>query len=297
MRVLPGMQSAFVDIGLERDAFLYVSDFFDEEEEIERIVMEKSKKSSPEEAKREADEQIQKARHGTRKTDGSRPGNCRTDRGKRDRTVALKTKRFQNSEKKRNQRRLRHAKKIAANRGAADAAADAINRAAGTIHRLTKIGRTLRKPRLSKAPMTISLMPRTTIPMNDLKTPPKKLRFLNPQSSFEIEDSGFERIVDDEDTGDLFKDAYRQEAIVDKVRAIEFDMESAATAEVGSLLGSVTEAASGFERIADDDEAQPAVETKKPKTSRGTRGGKNKSKTAKQTEAAEAPDQTEDAPV
>src|SRR6476620_439197 len=26
-RVLPGMQSAFVDIGLERDAFLYVSDF------------------------------------------------------------------------------------------------------------------------------------------------------------------------------------------------------------------------------------------------------------------------------
>ena len=34
--VLPGMQSAFVDIGLERDAFLYVSDFFDEEEEIER---------------------------------------------------------------------------------------------------------------------------------------------------------------------------------------------------------------------------------------------------------------------
>jgi Rne/Rng family ribonuclease len=28
-RVLPGMQSAFVDIGLERDAFLYVSDFLD----------------------------------------------------------------------------------------------------------------------------------------------------------------------------------------------------------------------------------------------------------------------------
>jgi ribonuclease G len=39
-RVLPGMQSAFVDIGLERDAFLYVSDFFemeDEEESFEPI--------------------------------------------------------------------------------------------------------------------------------------------------------------------------------------------------------------------------------------------------------------------
>ena len=38
-RVLPGMQSAFVDIGLERDAFLYVSDFLeltgDEEEDAE----------------------------------------------------------------------------------------------------------------------------------------------------------------------------------------------------------------------------------------------------------------------
>src|SRR5437870_1566380 len=32
-RVLPGMQSAFVDLGLERDAFLYVSDFFEENEE------------------------------------------------------------------------------------------------------------------------------------------------------------------------------------------------------------------------------------------------------------------------
>ena len=29
-RVLPGMQSAFVDIGLERDAFLYVADVLEE---------------------------------------------------------------------------------------------------------------------------------------------------------------------------------------------------------------------------------------------------------------------------
>src|SRR3982750_1928199 len=32
-RVLPGMQSAFVDIGLERDAFLYVTDFLEEVED------------------------------------------------------------------------------------------------------------------------------------------------------------------------------------------------------------------------------------------------------------------------
>src|SRR5437016_2230068 len=37
-KVLPGMQSAFVDIGLERDAFLYVSDFFEDTEEYDKIV-------------------------------------------------------------------------------------------------------------------------------------------------------------------------------------------------------------------------------------------------------------------
>src|SRR5438874_12572741 len=36
-RVLPGMQSAFVDIGLERDAFLYVSDFMELAEEQDEV--------------------------------------------------------------------------------------------------------------------------------------------------------------------------------------------------------------------------------------------------------------------
>src|SRR2546423_7543279 len=40
-RVLPGMQSAFVDIALERDAFLYVSDFMElqtEDEDLDEAV-------------------------------------------------------------------------------------------------------------------------------------------------------------------------------------------------------------------------------------------------------------------
>jgi ribonuclease G len=36
-RVLPGMQSAFVDIGLERDAFLYITDFLEEQEDGDEI--------------------------------------------------------------------------------------------------------------------------------------------------------------------------------------------------------------------------------------------------------------------
>jgi Rne/Rng family ribonuclease len=48
-RVLPGMQSAFVDIGLERDAFLYVSDFMEVEEgdEIEEIPTNRPVASEP----------------------------------------------------------------------------------------------------------------------------------------------------------------------------------------------------------------------------------------------------------
>src|SRR5580698_2995182 len=48
-RVLPGMQSAFVDIGLERDAFLYVSDFMElpEEDEVEDIPIPSQRNAQP----------------------------------------------------------------------------------------------------------------------------------------------------------------------------------------------------------------------------------------------------------
>ncbi|MGI9073936.1 MAG: Rne/Rng family ribonuclease [Bryobacteraceae bacterium] len=44
-RVLPGMQSAFVDVGLERDTFLYVTDFFEEQEDIDAVGDEKPVRS------------------------------------------------------------------------------------------------------------------------------------------------------------------------------------------------------------------------------------------------------------
>src|SRR5215468_6726084 len=50
-RVLPGMQSAFVDIGLERDAFLYVTDFLEEQEdqeEFEQVVNRAHSEAQPE---------------------------------------------------------------------------------------------------------------------------------------------------------------------------------------------------------------------------------------------------------
>lgn len=44
-RVLPGMQAAFVDIGLERNAFLYVSDFFEDYEDYEELFEKADKKA------------------------------------------------------------------------------------------------------------------------------------------------------------------------------------------------------------------------------------------------------------
>lgn len=211
-RVLPGMQSAFVSIGLERDAFLYVSDFFDEEEEIERIVMEKGKKISPEEAKREANEKIDRAR---------------IEREKQ----------------------MESAQEIAEPivEGSDDAEEAEVEKDAG------KRGRSRRgrdRKETADAPRSSAREPEESKHEPEVE----ELNFAEPPV-IEFDDSGFERISDDEDTGDLFKDAYMQEAIFDRVRAAEFDMEDAAeVAEVGSVLGDVASDDSGFERIADEDD-------------------------------------------
>ena len=227
-RVLPGMQSAFVEIGLERDAFLYVSDFFDEEEEIERIVMEKSKKVSPEEAKREADDKIERAR---------------IDREKQMEAVQEIAEPF-----------------------AAAPPADAPEIDFDKEKKGRRRGRKERAEGRSAPPEEPAEI---TGPADSHGVAPEEI-------TFDMDDSSFERVIDDDDTGEMFKDAYRQEAIVDKVRAVEFDMEPTTAAEVGSLIDTVDQAGAAFERIADEDEGSAA------ETSAKTKGRKKaiKSKTA-----------------
>ncbi len=52
-RVLPGMQSAFVDLGLERDAFLYVTDFIELEDQEETDELERATASGGDQVLRE----------------------------------------------------------------------------------------------------------------------------------------------------------------------------------------------------------------------------------------------------
>jgi ribonuclease G len=264
MRVLPGMQSAFVDVGLERDAFLYVSDFFDEDEEIERIVLEKSKKSSPEDAKSEADEIIARRR---------------AEREKQMESV----------------------QEIAEPLGeTASEDEDTFDHASGPD--------TYESPRTE--PETDDETEETADPEAEIQQekptrgrrggrgrkgrddePREQPQPQQEEPKFEVEfdNAGFERISDDEgDTGEMFKDAYMQDAIVHAVRSIEFDMESTPTAEVGSLLGSVTADAGGFERIADeeDDAAAAPARGRKGKADRSAEKAEKPAAKAKEPKAS-----------
>jgi ribonuclease G len=80
-RVLPGMQSAFVDLGLERDAFLYVTDFIELEDEEETDELEKAAASGVSQAPREVRHPHGVSRNGGRQEErGARPGQRREPR-------------------------------------------------------------------------------------------------------------------------------------------------------------------------------------------------------------------------
>ena len=244
-RVLPGMQSAFVDIGLERDAFLYVSDFFDEQEEIERIVMEKSKdKKSNDDLERETTDELHKKRlKRDKQIDNAQekaeitavPGKEGSD----DDVDSDKDKKREKAPPKK--KRGRPSKK------------DQEKKEAAEKDEKKEDKKDSKKPK-TRSSSRSKKPERREIDLKDNEN------VLDP-SDIDFGDSKFERIEDDSDTGEMLKDAIMQEAITDKVRAIEFDMESTDSAEVGSLLDEVSKAAGGFERIADDDEE----DTKKPK--------------------------------
>jgi ribonuclease G len=94
-RVLPGMQSAFVDVGLDRDAFLYVSDFFDPEQYEEGLESDGAAESeakgadeTPAAAQTQAADEAQanaEAQPKEAEADESRRGNRRGRRGRRGR--------------------------------------------------------------------------------------------------------------------------------------------------------------------------------------------------------------------
>ncbi len=259
-RVLPGMQSAFVDIGLERDAFLYVSDFFDEEEEIERIVMEKSdEKKSADDLERETTDELHKTRLKRDKQIDNVQEKAESETGPVGAKDAEQEDENRDSRKKSSPsgKRGRPSKKKHTEENV-DNKKDAKEDSEGQKDR----GKDREKDREKV---------RGRGPDKTREKNIAKRENVLDASDLKFEESGFERIVDeDEDTGEMLKDAMMQEAITDKVRSIEFDMESFDTAEVGSFMDSVDSLDSAFERIADEDDEETGNKSPAKRGSRKT---------------------------
>ena len=272
MRVLPGMQSAFVDIGLERDAFLYVSDFFDEEEEFERIVVDKKKTEGADDAAaaRAAAERIERSRL-------ERERQMETAQERAQPTIGEGA---DDEEADDEELEVAEQQPVAALEAVdVPAATPAGNEDEGA----TEGGRRSRRDRKrrggggresSAREMEATATAGGGSPLATSFSEDVQARLSTREeidTPFVAGDNSFERVVDDEAAGEgeMFKDARLQERIFDQIHAVEFDMETTAEAEVGSLLSSENISGGGsFERIADDDETdapsavgavQPAV--------------------------------------
>ena len=244
MRVLPGMQSAFVDIGLERDAFLYVSDFFDEEEEFERIVIDKSQKGNVEDAQRVAAEQIALAR-----VERERHIEATHERVEPFREMetdeAAESESEQSPEQSSDQ--------------SVDQSTETTGESGDASKRRSRRGRRRRGGRDSADAneQEASTSPRTRIRAEDIDTP------------FVAADPSILRVVDEEETaatGEMFKDARLQERLFDQIHAGEFNLEDDfRTAEVGSVISSVDYGDDSFQRV-DDGDTSDSVAAATPRT-------------------------------
>ena len=215
MRVLPGMQSAFVDIGLERDAFLYVSDFFDEEEEFERIVMDKSKKGESEDAARIAAEQIALGR------------------------VEREHQMEATQERAEPLREIEETASVAETEATEDA--DDANRRRGRRGRRRGRGK-----EDSDAPQQSEEPARKRITPEEIGTPfvaadPSIHRIIDDEETAAV-------------NGEMFKDARLQERLFDQIHAGEFNLDdNFSNAEVGSVITASELRDESFQRVADDE--------------------------------------------
>ena len=219
MRVLPGMQSAFVDIGLERDAFLYVTDFFDEEAEFERIVVDKSKKGDTEAATRAATEHIEMSRVQREQQVEATHERAEPLREADPAAIAAQEVTEEEPEEPRKRPRGRRGGR-GRSKGAKTAESQSEER---------------------------SIVP---VEAESVDTP-----FAVGGVSFERVSDDEERAMN----GEMFKDARLQERIMDAVHAVEFDLEDVPSAPVGSLLSEGLREGGGFQRVADEEDATGMV--------------------------------------
>ena len=301
MKVLPGMQSAFVDIGLERDSFLYVSDFFDEdleEDEIEKaeaprpapiqkperqqrppIIRPSSKVVEPEveaEPEDELDLRVAALRHIEEISEEPVIEPAPDDEVLDDSDVAVEIsdKAEGRTSRQRRQKRLRYAEPEAPEEEApapkqteepAKAEAESEDESYGGRRRNRGRGRGRGRSRSEDVPEVVE----AESTESESKAEPGEM-----QGYVLVHHEPFERVVDDEDetAGDMLRDAMLQERIAgwiheEERRTAIIDVEPTPEIHVGGLQNSFAQS-SGFERISDIEDAyEPSVESSAAKQS------------------------------
>ncbi|HEX2489427.1 MAG TPA: hypothetical protein VHR27_08495, partial [Blastocatellia bacterium] len=288
MKVLPGMQSAFVDIGLERDSFLYVSDFFDEEEEDVEV-----------EEKREIQRQVQKQPRSQR--EGLRIAPPPEQELEEDKELELRMAALRHIEeiaeepeleavaddekleagladaanetgaeatlnpRQRRQRRLRYAdQEPKAEKVPTKGKVQSVEAEAGVEGQAAETedeysGRRRRRPRRRRGAET----PEVVEVSEELATEGEE----EHPSYIIVHHEPLERITDDDTAvveGEMLKDAMLQERITERIHEEErrtslLEVEPTPEVLVGSLHRSIA-TEPGFERVSDDSEARADVE-------------------------------------
>ncbi|MBS1786567.1 MAG: Rne/Rng family ribonuclease [Acidobacteria bacterium] len=285
MKVLPGMQSAFVDIGLERDSFLYVSDFFDEdleEDEVEKAeaprpqkierqqrppIIRPSKMVEPEsvaeaDAEEEIDLQVAALRHIEEISEEPVIEPAPDDEILEDsETIAEASEKPEGrGARQRRQKRLRYAEPteeettVAATADQAEeesAKPDADNEDESYGGRRRRRGRGRGRGKNEDVAETSE---------TEEAAPPIKLRLREVEGQVLVHHEPFERIVDDEDetAGDMLRDAMIQERIAGWIHEEErrtsiIDVAPTPEIHVGGLQNSFAKS-SDFERISDGED-------------------------------------------
>ena len=296
MKVLPGMQSAFVDIGLERDSFLYVSDFFDEdleEDEIEKAdaprpqkverpqrppIIRPSKMVEPEPvAEADADEEIDlqvAALHHIEEISEEPVIEPAPDDEILEDSVEVLEKPEGRGARQRRQKRLRYAEP-AEEEATVAAAADQTEEESAkpdTESEDESYGRRRRRGRGRGRGKNEDVAEANE---TEGAAPSVKLGLREVEGQVLVHHEPFERIVDDEDetAGDMLRDAMIQERIAGWIHEEErrtsiIDVAPTPEIHVGGLQNSFAKS-SDFERISDgEDLYESHIES--PATDRST---------------------------
>lgn len=288
MKVLPGMQSAFVDIGLERDSFLYVSDFFDEDleeddlekaetprpaQKIERpqrppIIRPSSRIAAEPEvvADADAEEEVDlrvAALHHIEEISAEPIIEPAPDDEILDDELAAAGKTEGRGSRQRRQKRLRYSEPEAVEEevvvvvadaerveeDAAKADADSEEEAGG---RRKRRGRGRGRGRGEEAPEVVET--------ETAEPPVAKLGLREAPQQVLVHHEPFERVIDDEDetAGDMLRDAMMQERIAgwiheEERRTSMIDVAPTPEIHVGGLQNALAKS-SDFERISDGED-------------------------------------------